>query len=679
MLELAQQLSYYLSVVDGGASSKLVEMGQKLASISIVAQSAQASLQSVIAPLQAIGSAWGQREMQLNSISRSLRQYQYVGQSVVGINKEIAASMPGATEDARSAAFTARYRSQFNEARQYSRGLVGEMNRLAAVLPGEMNDYMQSFSQNLPHLSAVQGMTTGRAMNLTSYLTAGGVSAGIDAGQSARDLMQALTTGAHIVDRSWTEVWSQYARVKGANGQFHRIDTAQFNRLNREGRVRVLEDIAQQLRPMMDATGDSYDALMGTFKSLRHEMYLTATEPLFDAWKRMLSSANTQLADFGPTLGVVGQFISGRFARVLDRITKEMVRLPDAVERVTKSLVAHLPAMNRVFQRVSGVAGRAYGMAHSAASTAGAGLRSAYQAAGLDSILRNVAPLLLLRVLGLSLGPLGPLLMSMFSRILLNGQLPGLLQAIGSAANRLLIGIAPVAAMLYGLYDRWMTVITNVFVEYLPGALNFAVGMILFLGNAVYSAGMFLWGLIQPELMVIQALWSLFSAFARLEMWIYSSVFGTLGSALSFIWQGLSEFHQNISNMLGPFDALRSNLILLSQVIESYFPSEQLQDRVGVQAMNEASAQMPQFMIDLQNALKAAQVQASDLNRQGHTDPNRQHRPGSHMDFRNSRFDITQKFAEGFSPDRVASAFVSDLESMAEQRLTSGFGPAFGT
>jgi hypothetical protein len=50
---------------------------------------------------------------------------------------------------------------------------------------------------------------------------------------------------------------------------------------------------------------------------------------------------------------------------------------------------------------------------------------------------------------------------------------------------------------------------------------------------------------------------------------------------------------------------------------------------------------------------------------------------GVYQDFRGSRFEIEQKFAEGFDPDRVAVAFANDLASMGEKRLTSGLTPAF--
>lgn len=52
--------------------------------------------------------------------------------------------------------------------------------------------------------------------------------------------------------------------------------------------------------------------------------------------------------------------------------------------------------------------------------------------------------------------------------------------------------------------------------------------------------------------------------------------------------------------------------------------------------------------------------------------------PNVHQDFRYSRFDIMQRFAEGFDPDRIAVAFADDLGRLGEQRLQSGLEPVFG-
>lgn len=48
------------------------------------------------------------------------------------------------------------------------------------------------------------------------------------------------------------------------------------------------------------------------------------------------------------------------------------------------------------------------------------------------------------------------------------------------------------------------------------------------------------------------------------------------------------------------------------------------------------------------------------------------------FDFRGSRFDIKQEFAEGFDPDRIAVAFANDLATLGERQAQSGYSPLFG-
>lgn len=52
-------------------------------------------------------------------------------------------------------------------------------------------------------------------------------------------------------------------------------------------------------------------------------------------------------------------------------------------------------------------------------------------------------------------------------------------------------------------------------------------------------------------------------------------------------------------------------------------------------------------------------------------------RGGVYQDFRGSRFDIEQKFAEGFDPDRIGVAFSNDLGSLGERKMVSTLGPQF--
>ena len=49
------------------------------------------------------------------------------------------------------------------------------------------------------------------------------------------------------------------------------------------------------------------------------------------------------------------------------------------------------------------------------------------------------------------------------------------------------------------------------------------------------------------------------------------------------------------------------------------------------------------------------------------------------QDFRYSRFQIEQAFAEGFDPDRIAVAFAQDLSRVGERQLQSNVEPIGGT
>lgn len=48
-------------------------------------------------------------------------------------------------------------------------------------------------------------------------------------------------------------------------------------------------------------------------------------------------------------------------------------------------------------------------------------------------------------------------------------------------------------------------------------------------------------------------------------------------------------------------------------------------------------------------------------------------------DFRFSKFDIRQEFAEGFDPDRIAVAFASDLSKLGEMRMQSAYAPLYSS
>ena len=688
MFELAQQLSYYLNVVDGGATSKLVQYGQKIASIGTIATTARASLAAMVQPIEAVAQAWSGREQQINNITRSLRQYQYVGQSIADINREITRSMPGATAAERGAAFTRVYNDQFAQGRNVARGLIRDMNQMAAILPGEANDYMQSFSQNLPFLSQARGMTDTRAARLTSYLTAGGIAGGVDSQQSARDLMQFMTNGPHITDRSWTEVWSQYAQRN--NGQ--RVTASQIHGMTATQRVEILENIARQLQPMMDATGDSYEALKGTLNSFRHELYLFATEPLFEAWKRILSSVASQLTKLNDALGPVlrvfatlGSYgldaVQSRIKFVVEDVVNWLNRMPDHIRNFGLQIETaknELLRFRGLFEHGKATVAKAgtgtqqYAQAHVAPGGTTATLGTA--------LLRFFAPEMLLYVLlrffGVALGPIGLLISSLLVRLFTG---PGASAAVATLMTALGSLWAAVVSLVGGTYrlveafmDAAVLVSGDLFISIISGLLMgvqmFLEGVMLVMGLIANVLGLFFLPLLvifTPAIALLQIVIEVFGAFIRVLVSFFA---GASGASYDFI------------------DAIRDTSAELQRWKRSLMEDVwYLMNRVGLLSDSEYQARMrpaaqpaavPAWADRVAGMFRRSDfdIEEGGGSRTGHAPANR---PQVHQDFRYSRFDITQKFADGFSPERVAAAFVGDLESMASQRLSSGFAPAF--
>jgi hypothetical protein len=94
------------------------------------------------------------------------------------------------------------------------------------------------------------------------------------------------------------------------------------------------------------------------------------------------------------------------------------------------------------------------------------------------------------------------------------------------------------------------------------------------------------------------------------------------------------------------------------------------------------NAEAPEWLNTIRNVFGNIDVIRKQMTAKTNIDGERasrrnQQSPHTNNDFRYSRFDITQKFAEGFDPDRIAAVFARDLEGLAEQRMSSGFNPAF--
>lgn len=90
--------------------------------------------------------------------------------------------------------------------------------------------------------------------------------------------------------------------------------------------------------------------------------------------------------------------------------------------------------------------------------------------------------------------------------------------------------------------------------------------------------------------------------------------------------------------------------------------------------------------VDRQQAIKKQTAQANDFIKSMKKNVDRfakgagtpdGRQPAPYNDYRGSRFDIRQNFAEGFDPGRIALAFSTDLAKLGERRTQSGLSPIY--
>lgn len=93
--------------------------------------------------------------------------------------------------------------------------------------------------------------------------------------------------------------------------------------------------------------------------------------------------------------------------------------------------------------------------------------------------------------------------------------------------------------------------------------------------------------------------------------------------------------------------------------------------RVSAGVDNDIASTLNRQRVERDQAENAAAIKAK-----AKPPPEREAAPN--YDFRGSTFDISQSFASGFDPDRIAVALTRDISNAGERRLTSSLSPAFG-
>lgn len=513
----------------------------------------------------------------------------------------------------------------FADAMETAKGMISQVNAAAAALPGEAEDY----STALEMAGFTVQQATGdyqKTFNLIKDITAITVSNQRSSAEAANQLNKMLNA-----DRGLLELQNDYSMKLIQNMRslpgYANLTTTAFNNLKLAERVKLVEQLGGTFKDMLDASSQTLDAIKGASMTIFKEITRNATAPLFDGWKEGLSAINGLLMKADGSLTPLSQ----RIVFIGQLLSTKVVESVKAIGEMDLSqlgtLVGSLAAMGA---GGGGIAGAMLSPIVLAGATLG---KLAENGEFLSSTFESVNGILA------GLEPVSTLVIGAFDRIstflasAVEGVLPSVLDALDRIVPPLVWFLGVIDEIARNIQERLTPVFDALWVQlsiFFKGVGDFVVPVVKFLGLALYG----LWEVIDDHI-----------------IWNLRATAKTIGGIAEYLGKLLSFMGEQFSWALG----------------ELGMPQEQERDR-----KNKKS-----FFDELMAAFGAPVGGALGAGPKAPAAPKKLATTGMVQDFRYSRFEISQKFEEGYDPDRIATAFANDLAKIGEQRSQSGFAPLF--
>jgi len=584
----------------------------------------------------------------------------------------------------------------FAAGKRKAEDLFGTIQKLAAALPGETEQYLQVFEVALPQaldsFAAQGGASLEEVAKFTSQWTAIAVSQGIDAAQAGRDLKQMLSGRAGLDVRSFSEMAGFLNRSAKELGYTTKLSTEMFNKLDEGARLKILQGTIKQFGPLLGNFANTTDALQGTLTSTAKEIGRAATGPLFNLYEdalrgtaAWLDANKAAVLEIAQTWGVavvdgikrakdemvrafeVAKGIATTFKPVFDRMAGAVGGVGGALEGTFRNVVQ--PNLGRAGEALGaggGVLGQLVGALaalsptltvlgtalHTLATTTGfadAMLR------GFDTTMRLLAPIV--EPFVAALRSAGELLGSLVATIL-----PPLLDLFNTLLTPLSYFVQLALPALKDAFERLSPIINSIALN----IIKFATGLAKFMSPLFQAVGVF-GGLFVDVLLnvVIPAFFAVANALAIL--------LGNVGAVL--------EMNENKAGLQLLIDKIKADRFgaqgtaagwgFEHHINSAFSKAGSAFDKMFLRTVPEGYAKglgVFHDTLDKAGAWLVGQAKAGA----GPSTTKKQV-----LDFRGSQFNITQQFAEGFDPDRIAAVFAKDVSRLGEMRRQSGLAPLY--
>lgn len=526
----------------------------------------------------------------------------------------------------------------FNEELGASEALMGRLVKVAGPLPGTAKDYGKAFALSATTVTRAVGDQE-TAFQMVKDMTAAW---GGDGVMAAKMLNQALDpTGGKL--RAGSKNAMDLLRImRSLPGQAN-ISAAAFNKMSLDKRVKIFQGALEKYQDKIKAMAQTYEAKMGAAQETWSWLLKAMSPDIFNTMKAGLDAFNDAILDsegkftpFAQSVIDVGKNISKFIVGGIRQATEGAKRLYGWFVLFTKS---------ESFAKLSKTAMNLV----NAVSKSGQGLLKG--AGGMDAMQTRAA--------------------NLFAAI--TNQVAPFIDKLSQVAEPLFIAIGTVAGVIYD--SVWPALVG------MMQGINAVTGPLVNFGIQAYEVVTVIANTLRPHLVYAgEAIGALGKGLGD----FLAPIVRLLGGVLIRVYQGYANYLVPVlGRVVSAFAALTKGLGSLLSWIGKKIGQALWGDDIGKPIMDAIGAMSanvgPQWWEN--TATGVSTVAGPDTLGGGEqkveTPDGRGGGGKTVQDFRYSRFDISQKFEEGFDPDRIATVFSENLSRIGDRRLQSGFDPMF--
>jgi len=533
--------------------------------------------------------------------------------------------------------------SDFNAGLSRAAATMAEIERDAAILPGEASDYVDVFQAALPNMSHLQGVIQAGGQSMAQFsnrFAAVAVTFGVDMSQAGRDLARMLQDGhgqVEALSQTWMKM-SPFIQDAAQSMGLNVASARDFNALTAQQRAQLIQSTVNQggLNGMLQAAGHSWEAQLGTIQSIGKNLLRQSSQPIYEGIVTSLEQVNTFLdANTGKIVALgqaIGRYVVGGFQQAGAMIAEMGKYLDYAVALFNQSGI--MESLSGAGRNIMGAVGN---LAQQAAGEAQGGALDPYK--WMNVLMETAAPL-------------------------------------AQTFENFTAIIEPVGSALIGLYATFSEIQANLLPPLANAIMLITEPMFAFWGSLAGIVGTLINNVRPTFVMLSSKIGGLVTSIAS----FLHPAMRLIGAAFTWIADKLGRFLAPVIQVAGDviggmIDAISRFISWLGSIL-----STAANRILGPAAGRTApSGSAPNAQTQALDAAAQAQAEAAAAQEQAaRPTPGGRGGGGTHQDFRGSRFEITQKYAEGYDPDRVAVAFASDLARIGEYRLQSGLAPLYG-